>query len=271
MPYAGLAIGRKTDYHGGTGAPRTGGKFRWTGNVRFVDEHLADPLRWKKSCRIFVNSMSDLFHEKLTNEQIAAVFGVMAAAPQHTFQVLTKRAERMHDWFKWVEKRGRDIAAVDPDASWWSTLVCGREAAHLLSEDFGIDGLPWPLPNVWMGVSVENQQYADERIPFLLETPAAIRFVSYEPALGPVDFSEYLDPCGAPCGASNETLDWVICGCESGSGARPMQYDWARAVRDQCAEFGTAFFLKQMEVNGKVQKDPPPELDGDQYLEFPRR
>lgn len=149
---------------------------RWNGKVSFVEHALSKPLSWKKPRRIFVNSMSDLFHDKVTNEQIAAVFGVMAACPQHTFQVLTKRPRRMREWFAWIESHAH------------LGSVYANEAAKLLPERFFPFASPWPLKNVWLGVSVEDQGTADERIPDLLATPAAIRFVSYEPALGEVDF-----------------------------------------------------------------------------------
>ena len=160
---------------------------RWTGEVRLVSEHLADPLRWKRPRRVFVNSMSDLFHEKLPDEVIAAVFGIMSAASEHTFQVLTKRAARMVEWFKWAASEAARRAHID------AAHFCTKLAAEELRESGetkirGIQAGRWPLPNVWIGVSVEDQATADERIPLLLQCPAAVRWVSYEPALGPVDF-----------------------------------------------------------------------------------
>ncbi|HEY8342859.1 MAG TPA: DUF5131 family protein, partial [Calditerricola sp.] len=182
------------------------------------------------------------------------IFAVMALAKQHTFLVLTKRPERMRRWF--------------------TTTASGAKREVLVWETAGRpERWPgWPLPNVWIGVSVENQQAADERIPLLLETPAAVRFVSAEPLLGPLDLSAYLPRqlyvcqscgvelgqgevgldfrcpyCGAACDpdGSTEGLDWVIVGGESGSGARPMHPDWARSLRDQCREAGVPFFFKQ--------------------------
>ena len=150
----------------------------WNGVVRMVHEHLADPLRWKRPRRVFVNSMSDLFHESLTNEQIAAVFGVMAAAPRHTFQVLTKRSARMREWFAWVADHGARGARSACRASAALYLVASPEVPG---------GDEWPLRNVWLGVSTENQAAADERIPELLRTPAAVRWISAEPLIGPVD------------------------------------------------------------------------------------
>ncbi len=177
---------------------------RWNGTVRFVESALARPLSWKKPRRIFVNSMSDLFHEELTNEQIAAVFGVMAACPQHTFQVLTKRPAIMRAWFAWIASVGARRAALEKGSveladvrasTYWTCVqhavaVAGAEDAGLVLRHQTVEGhaSSWPLPNVWIGVSVEDQATADERIPLLLEAPAAKRFLSYEPALGPVDF-----------------------------------------------------------------------------------
>lgn len=167
---------------------------RWTGVVRLVPDHLADPLRWKRPRRVFVNSMSDLFHERLSNEEIAAVFGVMAASPKHTFQVLTKRAARMKEWFAWLD------ATATGESSWRCADYCqiaamkaGVSERLMLHEIKGtLKCWNWPLPNVWLGVSVEDQRRAEERIPLLLKTPAAVRFVSAEPLLGPVDLSPWM-------------------------------------------------------------------------------
>lgn len=244
MPYAGL-----TDRHG-----------RWNGRVTLVEEHLTDPLRWKKPRRIFVNSMSDLFHENVRDEWRDQIFAVMALASQHTFQVLTKRPERMRAYFadSNVEKRVRQQ----------TIQIQGKGET-----DFFMD--QWPLPNVMLGVSVENQATADERIPLLLETPAAVRFVSYEPALGPIDFS-YHGARGLAVYREAETvreqvgsgrypgqifdrpgrrglvrfggsqLDWIIVGGESGPNARPFDIEWARSTVAQCKEAGVKCFVKQM-------------------------
>jgi protein gp37 len=254
LPYEGLArIGKN-------GA-------RWTGKVRMVPEHLADPLRWKKPRRIFVNSMSDLFHEGLTNEEIAAVFGVMAAAPRHTFQVLTKRPERMRDWFRfhWVpDQSGRCVTQAE---------VCRGEAMNRIEHRrpdgsalpgptqalFGYD-TRWPLPNVWIGCSVENQATADERIPLLLETPAAVRWISAEPLLGPVDLQAIQIPGAQPglrfsalqahhddrYGQSDTTLDWVVAGGESGPGARPCANEWLERIVTDCRGAEVPVFVKQL-------------------------
>ncbi len=267
-----------------------------------VPKHLADPLRWKKPRRIFVNSMSDLFHEKLSNEQIAAVFGVMAAAPQHTFQVLTKRAKRMREWFAWMNEQ------VEIDGDPWTTLM--RETTSLigvdtawakyLDENDHVEDAcfePWPLPHVWLGASVENQEAADERIPELLATPAEMRFLSCEPLLGSVDLTRIGEFRGESLSALEEVvghverprIDWIIAGCESGPGARACEVNWLRELRDQCANAGVAYFLKQAELvpavggplvtlgKGAKQKGRGPReviielpyLDGVQHAAFP--
>lgn len=247
------------------------GRMRWTGEVRFVAEHLADPLRWRKPRRIFVNSMSDLFHESLSNEQIAAVFGVMAAAPQHTFQVLTKRARRMMEWFEWIANNAaslvREAMKRRVDTRNMEVRSCLAELEKYQVDRDHVAYPSWPLPNVWIGVSVENQDAADERIPELLQTPAAVRFLSCEPLLETVDLNDvrpkrngsdlcsidslrvqhhlFVDDCW-----SRNRIDWVIAGCESGAGARPCSADWLRSLRDQCAAAEVPFFLKQA-------KEPP--------------
>ncbi len=263
MPYEGLATLRRARRQTGPTGELTEpvpSRSAWTGEVRLIAEHLADPMRWRRPRRIFVNSMSDLFHERLTNEQIAAVFGVMAAAPQHTFQVLTKRAKRMRKWFELTLEHG----AIDVCLREAWLHLCDPEAPSAIDaalERVTRNGRPtaWPLPNVHLGVSVENQAAADERIPELLATPAVVRFLSCEPLLGPVDISHWIDycerldkrgiirrdgglhsKCDAMCGIS-----WVIAGCESGPGARSCDVAWLRSLRDQCAAAGVPYFLKQ--------------------------
>jgi protein gp37 len=202
---------------------------------------------------VFVNSMSDLFHQGVTDKFLAQVWAVMAATPQHTYQVLTKRHARMRSLLQTGE---------------FFELVL-EEAVEAL----GLPGIPWPLPNVWVGVSVEDQKRADLRIPALLDTPAAVRFLSCEPLLGPVDLWSWLDcphdsmsgggipggrwrcdHCAATChdtdsspglGPYRPGLHWVITGGESGHGARPMHPAWARHLHHQCAAAGVAFFFKQ--------------------------
>lgn len=229
---------------------------RWTGRVELVPEKLDQPLRWKRPRRVFVNSMSDLFHEGLSNADIAAVFGVMAASPQHTFQVLTKRPERMREWFRWAERMAIPGVKRRCVAAWECVGRCADLAGAFDGPKRRRLNLPggdlyaWPLPNVWLGVSVEDQATADARIPLLLNTPAAVRFVSAEPLLGPVDMRRGIyqmsDDVRRGTGTSLVGIDWVIVGGESGPGARPMHPDWARSLRDQCEAAGVAYFMKQM-------------------------
>ena len=244
----------------------------WTGKInRAPAETLLKPLHWRAPRRIFVNSMSDLFHENVPDGWIDQVFAVMALCPQHVFQVLTKRPERMLaylDGVRVIPRTGADVSPYSRTAI--GLMMCGMiieeqrvavlversQYSHQISVrcEPGHEGeiVQWPLPNVWLGVSVENQAAADERIPLLLRTPAAVRFISAEPLLGPVT----LPGCNgrADCklsgvdGHSDKPLggiDWVICGGESGPGARPMHPDWARSLRDQCIAAGVPFFFKQ--------------------------
>ena len=195
-----------------------------TTGVQLHPERLEAPRDWRKPRRVFVNSMSDLFHEDVPDEFISHVFAVMSMTPQHSYQILTKRPERMADYLT--------IMTRDPDAY---CFAWARDGGFL----GGLPGLPlpataWPLPNVWLGVSVENQHWADIRIPLLLQTPAAVRFVSYEPALGPVRFG------------SLKALNQIIVGGESGPRARPFDPEWARQTIAQCRAAGVAPFVKQL-------------------------
>lgn len=190
---------------------------RFWGERKFTDvqchtDRLDAPRHWKKPRRVFVNSMSDLFHPDVPFEFIDRVFGAMTMACEHTFMILTKRPMRMLDWFNWTTHNKTGL---------------------------------WPLPNVWLGVTVENQAVADDRIPLLLQTPAAVRFVSVEPMLAPVDIHDFLHPCKVHCSDDIPAIDWVICGGETGPGARPMHPDWARSLRDQCTAAGVPFFFKK--------------------------
>jgi protein gp37 len=213
-------------------ARRTKAGPRWTGRVQLVERHLEDPLRWRDGRRIFVNSMSDLFHEALTDEQIDRVFAVMALAPAHTFQILTKRPERMRKYCSDLRNRPLDFTAVDGGRGGSADVMLGA---------FFRRG--W-LSNVWLGVSVEDQPCWDERVEILGRIPAAVRFVSAEPLLGPIDCGNAFDP--APEGSPYRPIDWVIVGGESGPHARPMDLAWARAIVAQCRAAGVARFVKQM-------------------------
>lgn len=186
---------------------------RWTGKLVMVPEHLHDPTKWKRPRKIFVNSMSDLFHERLTNEQIASVFYEMLNAGHHTYQALTKRAERMFDFVTWLEReRGAALPA-----------------------------------NIWLGVSAEDQKNADERIPWLLKTNARVRFVSAEPLIGPIDLGAWLvDDLHRMGRSPRREIDMVIIGGESGRECRPFDVEWARQIVRQCRAAGAAPFVKQL-------------------------
>lgn len=194
----------------------------WTGEVRLHEPALWQPLHWKRPRRIFWNAHGDLFHPAVPDEWIDRVFAVCALTPQHTHQILTKRPERMRE-------RVSNMAASG--APYWRHVLSGM----LLDAMNGQPPPPWPLPNVWLGTSVEDQARADERIPHLLATPAAVRWLSCEPLLSHVLIGfDWL-----------RNLDWIVVGGESGPGARPMHPDWARSLRDQCAAAGVPFLFKQ--------------------------
>lgn len=229
--------------------------------IRCFPERLEKPLRWKKPRRVFVCSLADLWHEEVPDEFIDKVFAAMAVCDgrtsrlgHHTFMLLTKRPARMQNY------------VTDPDTSYRvAAEVCYQATGNWRPWKGGLDWRPeavWPLPNVELGVSVENQHFADLRLPHLLATPAAGRFVSYEPALGFLDLFPYAtthlrcshgnfapeadsrcQPCG--CWPDRALLDRVICGGESGPRARPMHPDWARGARDQCVAAGVQFVFKQ--------------------------
>jgi protein gp37 len=224
------------------------------------EEMLTAPMRWSKRM-IFVCSMTDLFADFVTDKMIDRVFAVMALCPQHTFQVLTKRSARMRRYLSQFERRGHYVCSTTRDQIWRDPR--DGNSFLLLQE-----GQSWPLPNVWLGVSAERQKEADERIPDLLATPAAVRFISAEPLLGPINLSglgvptvhhhpdnkieaiETKKAFGALVKAAashlgSVTLDQVIVGGESGPRARPMHPQWPRDLRDQCEDAGVPFFFKQ--------------------------
>jgi len=217
--------------------------------VQLLPERLTLPLRWRKPRRVFVDSMADLFHTDVPDEFLADVFAIMTATPHHTYQVLTKRPRRMQ------------------------RLLHDGAFVHLIEDAilirWGVRAVvPWPLPNVWLGVSVEDQAAA-QRIGPLIQTPAAVRFLSCEPLIGPVSIDDWLwlvgpstagpwkDALGRHRGGGGaggqmvsrtpaNDLHWVIAGGESGPGARPCDLDWLRLLRDECAEAGVPVFVKQL-------------------------
>lgn len=216
------------------------GQLDWTGMVRFLGDRLFQPLTWKDPQRVFVNSMSDLFHEDVPDETLDQLFVIMALADQHIFQVLTKRPARMAAYLNnpTLLDRLRAVRLMDTK---------GR-LSHV-GKVFGTTRAMWPIKHVHLGVSVENQATADKRIPWLLRTPALVRFISYEPALGPLDLYRggwnWLERLRRPTGGYTEKLNWVIVGGESGPKARPCDVHWLCDVAKQCQSWGVACWMKQ--------------------------
>lgn len=242
----------------------------------FVDERiLLEPLKWKGPQRIFVENQSDLYGEWVTDEMIDQVEAVMALSPRHTYQVLTKRPERMGRHAFREDRYDRLLDAADRIRAYHPEL-CSVPISHPTR---------FPLRNVHRGVSCEDQAAADKRIPWLLQTPAAVRFLSCEPLLGEISLKRirmpetmfgYVDVDAITAdryrhaqlvGFGGPRIDWVIAGSESGPGARPMDEDWVRWLRDECEAAGTAFFYKQKTVGGK--KISTPLLDGRTWVQFP--
>jgi protein gp37 len=237
-------------------------------DVTLRPERLALPLKWRKKKRVFVNSMSDLFHKDIPDEYIARTFAVMALTPQHTYQILSKRHGRMRSLLNDLCTCGNGhVPGVHfRSAMAWAVSKANPDRIPGVPDDAEqrVYNAPWPLKNVWLGVSVEDQKRADLRIPALVATPAAVRFLSCEPLLGPVWISDYVwqscpccegegnhDEVCAPCADNRcesghiRKLDWVIVGGESGRGARPMAPQWATSLRDQCKQDHVPFFFKQ--------------------------
>lgn len=244
----------------------------WTGEVRFNEEWLDQPLRWCRPRRIFVCAHGDLFHNAVPDAWIDRVFAIMALSPHHTFQVLTKRAERMRAY---LQQRTDELVADWRSAPMSRALVAasmargyplpGNAALELLDNDDNWRAnagsvrrtLGWPLRHVWLGVSAENQMAADERIPLLLQTPAAVRWVSAEPLIGPVKLAEH-----ALHGGPGQ-VDWVVVGGESGPNARPMHPAWVRSIRDQCTSAGVPMLFKQWGEWAPGEVVPGGDLGGD--------
>ena len=284
---------------------KVNGKSVWTGKLAIANDHIfLAPLRRRKPTIYFVNSMGDLFHEGAPDEWIDQVFAVMALTPWHTYQVLTKRAERMRSYaLSAFERLATSEAPFMHPAG--KTTICKL---------FDWSVFRMPLPNVWLGVSAERQQEADERIPHLLQTPAAVRFISAEPLLGPIDLQPYLDLChaardgdcyatscpqlrdkepersGRHCplddwdkvgeGETPRRLDWIIVGGESGPGARRFEIEWAQSIVDQCKAASIPCFVKQlgskpffggyaMPMKNRKGGDPSEWMDGVNVRQMP--
>ena len=208
----------------------------WNGTVEFVPSQLEKPYKWKKGKRIFVGSMADIFHENVPFKWLEEIMAMIEETAQHTYQILTKRPERMIDFFDWYSAR------------------CSDES---------IGDIKWRMPdNIWLGVSCENQAMADKRIPLLLEIPAKVRFLSCEPLLEPINLSKFLPiewseiaedwieswP-GIGSYSASDYPNWVITGGESGASARPCHVDWIRDIASQCQSAKVAIFIKQLGSN----------------------
>lgn len=251
----------------------------WTGEVRFNEQWLDQPLRWKRPRMIFVCAHGDLFHESVPDAWIDRVFAVMALCPQHTFQVLTKRSARMRAYIAGIDNGGEHLVGE----GWRGALIEGEAQSfwHARTGDNSVSewlAVHLPLPNVWLGVSVEDQARADERIPDLLATPAAVRWLSCEPLLGPVDLTTLhhdgitnidalrgMHGVAQPMLAECDKIDWIVAGGESGRRARHMHPNWARGLRDQCAAAGVPFFFKQW---GEMIYAPERDLHGFKRSDF---
>jgi protein gp37 len=238
---------------------------RWTGASRLIVPELAVPLRLRKPQRIFVADMGDLFFEGNSNEDIAAVFGIMAAAPRHTFQVLTKRPERAAEWFAWAAPGAFDRVLCHADDALKGDGDSRKAFAHLAWAGRGGRPSAWPLSNVHLGFSAEDQETYNARAGKLVHgCPAVVHWASLEPLLGPIDLR----------GTGSLHLSWIVTGGESGPTARPMDPAWVRSLRDQCVESGIAFHMKQwgaFDANGvkRGKKHTGRVLDGREWLEFP--
>lgn len=242
----------------------------WTGEVSLFPGRLANLRKGKKPRRVFVGSMTDLFHKKVPRDFVAAIFGVMAATPQHKFMLLTKRPDRASEWFRWMD-HDQQIRMHEHVKHWMGYDNPDRPA---------VNESRWPLPNVWMGTTIWDQPSADRNVPILLTIPAAVRYVSIEPMLGPVQLGhmdaekaghpEYCwinsltgrhTDMGRPCPPVPH-LDWVICGAETGPGKRQMDNAWARALQHQCSVAEVPFLFKkdsrgQRKINGRTWEQFP--------------
>jgi len=293
-------------YEGLTSVNQRGDR-HFNGVVRCVEEDLLIPLRWKKPRRCFVNSMADLFHRDVPFDFIDKVFAVMALCPQHIFQILTKRADRMEEWFR---EKGRIDPPQEDGNPFFETRHHVIGAMRLLGErnpailDIlkSLDGkyMAWPLPNVWIGTSTENQEQADNRIPHLLRCPAVVRFLSCEPLLGEIDLRKFLFSCCDACDGAGgyypewdpegeedcsrcdgsgvnenfplEDLHWVIAGGESGPGARPCTIGHIRRIVQECSTAEVPVFVKQIgdkPVNREGEAHPAKATKGGDPAEWP--
>ena len=245
----------------------------WDGKVEFVKSQLIKPLSWKKPKRIFVCSMADLFHANVSDEWIHQVMAVVALSPQHAFQILTKRPERMKEYFSQQSLRVKWYEAAKEHL--WDAVSEKFEGLINLQQYF-IDQ-PFPLPNVWLGTSTENQQMADKRIPILLQIPAAVRFLSCEPLLEEIDLRQggaiqKLISDSYEWELVNEDIQWIVVGGESGPNSRPCHMEWIESIVQQCLQSKTPVFVKQLGANAIFggQRFKTRDKKGGDIEEFPQ-
>lgn len=212
----------------------------WRGPVYQGDKALEQPLHWRKGRTIFVCSRSDLFHKDISFEQIDKVFAVMALCPQHKFLVLTKRPERMAEYYAGPQR-------IDRIQRWREDVVGYRRNLEVIRRNC----IQFPFENVGLGVTVVNQKEADEKIQTLMGCPAALHFLSIEPMLGPVDLDETTSEWWESAG-----IGWVIIGCESGKDRRRCELGWVQRVVTDCHSVGVSVFVKQLDIDGKVSHKP---------------
>jgi protein gp37 len=226
---------------------------KFNGKIRLMHNDLQKPLLTKKPQVWAI--WNDLFHENVDWHFIDQALTVIAMCPQHTFLLLTKRIRTAWEYFvkrptfSYVETKYK---LIRPD------IVASEQRPRYLPEEF-----EWPLPNLWIGTTAENQKRADERIPVLLQIPAAVRFVSIEPMVAAVDLAgdnggQHYFPFENEHGTITPGIDWVVCGGESGSNARPIDPDWPRAIRDQCQAARVPFFMKQFSGRTKAERQAIP-------------
>jgi len=253
---------------------------KWNGTTSLVPHILDKPLHWRKPRMIFVSSMGDLFHDSVSFESVLKIIGIIICTPWHTYQILTKRPERMYDFFAcfpdgWFIREGMKFSSFSEEFFALDSvkgIVSEQQIekaniyykTHYDQSNRGkLDGpVPFPIPNVWLGVTCENQRCADERIPTLLQIPAAVRFISCEPLLEDININiHYLNDIkrqgftGYYDSGWKEPFQWVIIGCESGPGRRPCKAEWVRNIVAQCKAAGVKIFIKQLDINGVVEHD----------------
>lgn len=289
MKHANRLLDRPGSHYEGTTQKNDKGAVTWTGKIARAPGNIFEkPLAWKRPRMVFVNSMSDLFHEDVPYDWAEEIFAIMALCPHHTFQVLTKRPDCMQEFLSSRHTPARITAQMFTIAK-----RHGIDMPSAWPELYDADGyatrtVRLPLPNVWIGTSVEDQRRAQDRIRPLLRTPAAVRFLSLEPLLGPVELNALSrtaikDPGKASriyetClytiadrpvilpAHDSAKIDWVIVGGESGPKARPMHPDWVRNIRDNCKAAGTAFFFKQWGSHAPLDRDDIDDLPENAFV-----